>query len=87
MCIKTAGVKPVNCAAPSLFSTVISKCAELTLILSQFFSVGFSCAEKYYFSAHEKPTGNNCARITVVVNFITPSNSNRFTPSEKFLKI
>ena len=26
---------------------------------------GFSCAETEYFSAHEKPTGNNCAGIKV----------------------
>ena len=39
-------VKSINCAAPNADWTVISNCAELTLIRAQLFPVGFSCAEK-----------------------------------------
>ena len=59
----------MNCAAPNADWTVISNCAELTLIPTQLFPVGFSYAEKLYncttFKHTKKTTGNNCAGIKV----------------------
>ena len=66
----------MNCAAPNADWTVISNCAELTLIPAQSFPVGFSCAEKLYNSAHEKPTGNDCAEIKVNFAYEKPTGNN-----------
>ena len=58
---QTAGVKSINCAAPNADWTVISNCAELTLIPAQSFPVGFSCAELTLIPAQSFPVGFSCA--------------------------
>ena len=59
--LSSTGVKSINCVAANADWTVISNCAELTLIPAQLFPVGFSSAELTLIPAQSFPVGFSCA--------------------------
>ena len=67
----SSGVKSINCAAPNADWTVISNCAELTLIPAQLFPVGFSCAELTLIPAQSFPVGFSCAESCTTVQLFS----------------
>ena len=75
-----SGVKSINCAAPNADWTVISNCAELTLIPAQLFPVGFSCAELTLIPAQWFPVGFSCG--WKVVQFSTRKTGLEMTVQE-----